>query len=224
MMQAADFIADFERSTRIGLHEAIYCEAKDGIQIVRIIQNAINHDQNLLLTRLQPTKYSGLPKQLAAIVDYDKQSQTAIVGKIPPLSKSNEIGVVTAGTSDIGIALESVRTLLFHGYPCDQFFDVGVAGLWRLMSVIDDLRQKSILIVIAGMDAALPTVVAGLVASAVIAVPTSVGYGVAAGGQSALNTILSSCAPGLTSVNIDNGYGAACAAIRIAKISATLQK
>jgi pyridinium-3,5-biscarboxylic acid mononucleotide synthase len=129
---------------------------------------------------------------------------------------------VTAGTSDIPVAQEAARTLRFHGHEAANIPDVGVAGLWRLLARLEELRAMPVVIVAAGMDAALPSVVAGLVAGAVIAVPTSVGYGVAAGGRAALHAVLASCAPGLTVVNIDNGYGAACAALRILRASRLL--
>ena len=120
-----------------------------------------------------------------------------------------------AGTSDLPAGREAARTLAFAGQPYREYTDVGVAGLWRLLERIDDIRSSPVVIVAAGMDAALVSVVGGLVASAVIALPTSVGYGVARDGATALHAALASCAPGISVVNIDNGYGAACAALRI---------
>jgi NCAIR mutase (PurE)-related protein len=122
---------------------------------------------------------------------------------------------VVAGSSDVGVAREVERTLTFNRIASRLFVDVGVAGLWRLTSRLPEISALPVIVAIAGMDAALPTVLGGLIPSAIIAVPTSVGYGVAQGGRTALNAILASCAPGITTVNIDNGYGAACAAIRI---------
>jgi NCAIR mutase (PurE)-related protein len=119
----------------------------------------------------------------------------------------------------VPVSREAARTLAYYGVPCVEITDVGVAGLWRLMERIDELRRMQVVIAVAGMDAALPTVIGGLVASVVIGVPTSVGYGVAQGGQSALHAMLASCAPGVLVTNIDNGYGAACAAIRILRES-----
>jgi NCAIR mutase (PurE)-related protein len=116
------------------------------------------------------------------------------------------------------VAREAIRTLAFAGCDAQLIADVGVAGLWRLMRRVEDLREMRVVIVAAGMDAALPSVVGGLIGSVIIAVPTSVGYGVASGGHAALNAILTSCAPGIVSVNIDNGYGAACAALRVLKV------
>jgi len=129
------------------------------------------------------------------------------------------VAVVCAGTADRPVAAEAERTLAFSGVRALSVSDVGVAGLWRLTERLDDLRSMDVVIVVAGMDGALPTVVAGLIPGVVIAVPTSVGYGVAAHGHAALNSSLASCAPGLVVVNIDNGYGAACAALRVLGIS-----
>ena len=130
------------------------------------------------------------------------------------------MALVSAGTSDAGPAAEARRVLAYSGLVATEIADVGVAGLWRLLAREDQLRSMQVVIVFAGMDAALPSVVAGLVPGLVIAVPTSVGYGVAAGGRAALDSVLSSCAPGVLVTNIDNGYGAACAALRFASAQA----
>jgi NCAIR mutase (PurE)-related protein len=123
--------------------------------------------------------------------------------------------VVAAGTSDVAVAREAARTLRYYGEPVAEITDVGVAGLWRLLERIEEIRRMKVIVAVAGMDAALPTVIGGLVSSPVIGVPTSVGYGVAEDGRTALHAMLASCAPGLVVTNIDNGYGAACAALRI---------
>jgi NCAIR mutase (PurE)-related protein len=125
------------------------------------------------------------------------------------------VAVVTAGTSDLPVAHEALRTLAFYGLPARAIADVGVAGLWRLLRHEDELRRYPAVIVVAGMEGALFSVVGGLVRGVVIAVPTSTGYGAARGGETALHAALASCAPGVVVVNIDNGYGAACAAIRV---------
>ena len=214
-MPDSDFMPDFDRQNRVGLDEAVLCEFKTPEQIERIVEKSESKGLNLLLTRLKQDDYSELKEPVRSLIDYEEISRTGIVGTCPKPSKSSQIAIVTAGTSDVGVAREAVRTLLFHGIGSEEFYDVGVAGLWRVMKIESNLRQKSAVIVVAGMDAALPSVIAGLIPAAVIAVPTSVGYGVAEGGYSALESILSSCAPGLATVNIDNGYGAACAVIRI---------
>ena len=215
MNKPVDFQPDLERSDRTGLDEAVFCEFKRIDQIERIIQHAVDSDRAQLLTRLSPKQFSSLSDSVRNSVSYEEISQTGIIGDCAEATGTGSVAVVAAGTSDVGVAREAVRTLEFHGRTCHEHYDVGVAGLWRVMSVEPELRRMSVVIVVAGMDAALPTVVAGLVSAAVIAVPTSVGYGVAKGGRSALETILSSCSPGVVTVNIDNGYGAACAAIRM---------
>ena len=149
-------------------------------------------------------------------LDYDPVSQTAFFQHIA----SNRMGekrvvIVTGGTSDAGPAREALRTLAFNDTPATIIFDVGVAGLWRLMERLDEIRQHDVIIAVAGMDAALVSVLGGLVAQPLIAVPTSTGYGAARNGETALAASLASCAPGITVCNIDNGYGAACAALRI---------
>lgn len=125
------------------------------------------------------------------------------------------VALVAGGSSDVPVLREAERTLEFHGVASRAFIDVGVAGLWRLTQQLPAIAACPVVIAVAGMEAALPTVLAGLIPSSIIAVPTSVGYGVATGGDAALNAILASCAPGLVAVNIDNGYGAACAALRV---------
>ena len=215
MTVSTDFQPDSERSDRTGLDEAVFCEFKRIDQIERIIQYAIDNDQLQLLTRLSSDQFDSLSDRVRNSINYEEISRTGIVGECPADDVPDRIAVLAAGTSDIGIAREAVRTLAYHGRGCTEYYDVGVAGLWRVMKIQDQLRRMSIVIVIAGMDAALPTVVAGLIPASIIAVPASIGYGVAEGGRSALESILSSCSPGVVTVNIDNGYGAACAAVRM---------
>lgn len=214
-MSAEDeFLLDTRRDERVRLSEAIFCAGKSPAQIAAIIEHADAQGMSLLLTRLEEERFLALPAHQRTELDYDAPSRTAIWGSPYPLSGEARVVVVTAGTSDVPVAHEAVRTLRFEGFAAEEIVDVGVAGLWRLMRRVEALRQFPVVIVAAGMDAALPSVIGGLVPGLVIAVPTSVGYGVAAGGQTALNAILASCAPGIVTVNIDNGYGAACAAIR----------
>jgi NCAIR mutase (PurE)-related protein len=210
-----DVVPDFDRERRIGLPEAIYCAGKSPEQIAGIIDGAVARGASLLLTRLDEPRLAALPAEMRRWLDYDAMSRTAFLGAVPEPSGAIRVAVVTAGTSDVPVADEAIRTLRFQGIAASRVADVGVAGLWRLLDRVSDLRGMRVVIVVAGMDAALPSVVAGLVPGVVIAVPTSVGYGVAAGGHAALNALLASCAPGLVVVNIDNGYGAACAAIRV---------
>ncbi len=211
-MSEPEFVLDPERTRRIGLPEAIFCAGKSPAQIAAILQTATTP---LLLTRLDPDRLAALPAPLRHALDYDPHSRTGFHGEPQPVAGPADVAVVTAGTSDLPVAREAERTLRFQGRAALLVADVGVAGLWRLMRRLPELQAMRVLIVAAGMDAALPSVLAGLVGGVVIAVPTSVGYGVAAGGHAALNAILASCAPGIVSVNIDNGYGAACAALRV---------
>ena len=209
-----DFVLDLERQRRIGLPEAVYAAGKSADQLAAIVAAAEARGAALLLTRLDGEKFAALPAALRMRLDHDALSATAFFGAPAPLAGPKRVAVVTAGTSDLPAAAEAVRTLRFHGEDALRVADVGVAGLWRLLARVEELRAMRAVIVAAGMDAALPSVVAGLVPGLVIGVPTSVGYGVAAGGHAALHALLASCAPGLAVVNIDNGYGAACAVLR----------
>jgi len=146
---------------------------------------------------------------------HDPHSRTGYFGGTHQLKTETRIAVVAAGTSDVAVGREVVRTLRFYGEPAAEINDVGVAGLWRLLERVEEMRKMKVVIAVAGMDAALPTVIGGLVSSVVIGVPSSVGYGVAAGGETALRAMLASCSPGLLVTNIDNGFGAACAAVRV---------
>lgn len=206
----AEVVPDLARRDRIGLPEAIFCERKTSAQIDRII--AANADR-LLLTRLAPEQHG----QLAAAgeLDYDPASRTAYHGPVGEPAEPARVAVVTAGTSDLGVAAEVERTLRFHGAASERFADIGVAGLWRLLERRDAIARFPVVVALAGMEGALFSVLGGLIGSVIIAVPTSPGYGVAEGGRAALTSALASCAPGIVTVNIDNGYGAACAALRV---------
>ena len=206
---------DLQRRARVGLDEAVLCGSKSVQQIVTILNDANARGIKLLLTRLDAAQHDALPAELRAQLDYDAISRTAYVGGIPAVSGEPKVAIVTGGTSDVGVAREAMRTLAHHGHAVCEIHDVGVAGLWRLLERVDELATYPIVIVAAGMDAALPSVVGGLIPGVLIAIPTSVGYGVAAGGETALRSLLTSCAPGITVVNIDNGFGAACAAMRV---------
>jgi NCAIR mutase (PurE)-related protein len=215
-----DFKLDLARFERIGLDEAIFCAGKTAGQIAAILESfaaaePASSKPGLLLTRLDAAKLERLPADWRARLDYDALSQSAIYGKPRGKRETPPVGIIMAGTSDLPMGREAARTLAFNGQASHEFTDIGVAGLWRLLERLDAIRRCPVLIVAAGMDAALISVVGGLVGSALIGLPTSVGYGVASGGTTALNSALASCAPGVPVVNIDNGYGAACAALRI---------
>jgi hypothetical protein len=211
-----DFRLDGERAVRTGIAEAVLCEHKSAAQIVAIAAAIIGAEQRMLFTRLKPDVFAKLPADLRGNLDYDAVSGTAFLGGVcsgdVPI---DGIGIVAAGTSDLPVAREAARTLAFYGYAAPLTADIGVAGLWRLTTQLEALRRHRIIIAVAGMEGALFSVLAGLVEAPVIAVASSVGYGVAAGGRLALDVALASCAPGILAVNIDNGFGAAAAAIKI---------
>ncbi|MBY3307807.1 nickel pincer cofactor biosynthesis protein LarB [Rhizobium laguerreae] len=206
---------DHARAARIGLDEAVFCAGKSANQIAAILEGAGDRDDGLLLTRLNPEKLEALPKALHDAIDYCDLSRTGFFGRLRPVSVTGKVAIVAAGTSDAPVSLEAVRTLRHAGVAADPITDVGVAGLWRLLDRIEEIRRHPIIIAVAGMDAALASVLGGLIPGALIAVPTSVGYGAAEDGRTALNAMLASCAPGITVCNIDNGYGAASAALRV---------
>lgn len=211
----SDFNLDWEREARTGVAEAVLCEPKTPAQIAAILDAALARGARLLLTRLAPAQHDALPGALREQLDFEPLSRTAILGGLPSGNPIEGTLIVAAGTADLGPAREAARTLAFHGRAAPLIADVGVAGLWRLTEQLGRLREARVLIVAAGMEGALFSVVAGLVSAPVIALPTSVGYGVAAGGVVALHSALSSCAAGVMAVNIDNGFGAATAAIKI---------
>jgi NCAIR mutase (PurE)-related protein len=213
-LELPEFQIDWDRERRTGVPETILCEGKTPAQIDAII--VASAGRRLLLTRLSAATYETLGPETRRLLDYDVLSRTAVLGERIALLDSG-IGIVAAGTSDLPVAREAAQTLAFAGHRTEIVADVGVAGLWRLMDRLDALRQCRVLIAVAGMEGALFSVLAGLVRAPVIAVPTSVGYGVAEGGNAALNAALASCAPGLVVVNIDNGFGAAAAALKMVR-------
>ncbi|HEY0778751.1 MAG TPA: nickel pincer cofactor biosynthesis protein LarB [Gemmatirosa sp.] len=206
---------DFARLERIGLEEAVYGAGKSPAQLTAILEAASARNARLLLTRLDAAKVDALPDGHRRALDYCPESRTAFFGIPRVVGGPRVVALVAAGTSDMPVVREAERTLRYHGRASTIIADVGVAGLWRLTSRLEELRRHTVVIVVAGMDAALPSVVGGLVSAVVLAVPTSVGYGVAQGGHAALHAALASCAPGVAVMNIDNGYGAACAALRV---------
>jgi hypothetical protein len=207
---AADLVPDLSRADRIGLPEAVFCEGKSDAQIAAILAATPGR---LLLTRLDGERLGRIDG--AAALEHDPLSRTAFLGPVPEPAGPARVAVVTAGTSDVPVAAEAERTLRFHGQASERFADIGVAGLWRLLERRSALAAFPVVIAVAGMEGALFSVLGGLVPGVLIAVPSSVGYGIGHGGRTALHAALSSCAPGIVTVNIDNGYGAACAALRV---------
>lgn len=214
-MSEHEVLLDIDRGDRLGLEEAIFCRHKSTAQLDVILSRIDEAGRTCLLTHLSDGQLAGVDARFRASIDYDETSRTAFFRDVPGPQTPPEIGIVTAGSSDVPVAKEAQRTLAYFGVAALPAFDVGVAGLWRLLERIDELRELPVVIAVAGMDAALPSVLGGLYPGLIVAVPTSVGYGVAAGGRTALNAILASCASGIVTVNIDNGYGAACAALRV---------
>jgi NCAIR mutase (PurE)-related protein len=211
---------DWQRQSRIGVAEAVYCAGKTAAQIVRIVMLALERQQSLFLTKLEPSRFAELDAAVQRRLDFDPLSRTAVLDHGVPKAVPAGVGIVSAGTSDMPVAIEAQRALAFHGVSAAVIADVGVAGLWRLLDRIDEIADWRVVIVAAGMEGALFSVVAGQVPGLVIAVPTSVGYGVATGGMTALHSALASCAPGVVAVNIDNGFGAACAALKLLRVFA----
>ena len=198
---------DYNRKRRTGTPEIIYGSGKTKEQIAGIIKNMLEHDQiDILATRVDATKAAYL-KKLYPNFNYDK-SQNFYFKTIETIQNKGMIVVVCAGTSDIPIAREAVLTAEFLGNEVNLISDVGVAGIHRLFNKMDVIKRANVIIVVAGMEGALASVVGGLVDKPVIAVPTSIGYGANFNGLSALLSMLNSCASGVSVVNIDNGFGA----------------
>jgi pyridinium-3,5-biscarboxylic acid mononucleotide synthase len=213
---------DLNRRRRIGMVEAVWGQDKQPEQIAAIVRDLVVAGETALVTRVTPDKAGAVDRWLKAqtpegpLLTHHPEARCLTAPDLPPVQPAlGRVTVVTGGTSDHVVAREAALALRCHGIQSSLVEDVGVAGLHRLLDRLEQLRQANVLIVCAGMEGALPTVVAGLLPQPVIAVPMSVGYGVSAGGHAALNGMLASCAPGLTVVNIDNGYGAAMAALRI---------
>ena len=205
---------DFDRKNRTGFPEVIYGASKTADSLLYILNQYEKRGQNALVTKLQKEKADQLLKSFPKAL-YDIVSGCFMLSLKEEQFKTGDIAIVSAGTSDLFVVNEIYYTLAFLNHKAAKIGDVGVAGIHRLMDRLEDLRSYKVLIVVAGFEGALPTVIAGLLPQPVIAVPASVGYGVSAGGNTALNSMLSSCANGVTVVNIDNGYGAAMAAFRI---------
>jgi pyridinium-3,5-biscarboxylic acid mononucleotide synthase len=209
---------DHHRALRQGMAEVIFAPGKSAEQIAGVASRLIGAGQDVLVTRLEAPMFADVTKRVPELV-YLEVAKTASFQVTPrALSAEQRVAVVTAGTSDVPVAEEAIETLRMAGIGCRRFFDVGVAGLHRLLAVMPELTRAEAVIVIAGMEGALPSVVGGLVAAPVIAVPTSVGYGTALSGFTALMGMLTSCASGVTVVNIDNGFGAAMAVMRQLKL------
>ncbi len=208
-------LIDHHRALRQGIPEVILGEAKTAAQIATIVERMQVHGDNILVTRLDEEKAETLTSQYPTGT-YDPVARTfsLVQTSIEDLGRGSVL-VICAGTSDLPVAREAANTARMFNNRVDELVDVGVAGIHRLLAHTELLREAAVIIVVAGMEGALPSVVGGLVDVPVIAVPTSVGYGASFGGVAALLGMLNSCAGGITVVNIDNGFGAAFAATRI---------
>jgi NCAIR mutase (PurE)-related protein len=207
---------DHHRALRHGFPEVVFGQGKTPDQVVALAVRIAERGEGFLATRLAPEAREPLRSALPAI-ELSELGRTAYLAPARPVERRTRgtVLVVTAGTSDLPVAEEAAVTARAYGNPVERLTDVGVAGIHRILSARDTLSSAAVVIVIAGMEGALPSVVGGLVSVPVIAVPTSVGYGASFGGLSALLGMLNSCASGVTVVNIDNGFGAAAAASRI---------
>jgi len=215
---------DLQRRHRLGAPEIIYGAGKTIPQIVAIARRLLAEKQPVLVTRVDQRKGRQLGKKFRA-GKYHPHARTFTVAARKPLRpvRSLRVGVCAAGTSDHPVAEEAVVTLEFLGHRPFRFYDIGVAGLHRTLRRLEELRRQDALIVVAGMEAALPSVLGGLVRQPLVAVPTSVGYGAHLQGLTAFLGMLNSCAPGITVVNIDNGFGAAYAIHRLSLASEILR-
>ena len=197
---------DHHRSVRSGVPEVVYCEGKTIPQVQGIVEKISQNQVNVLATRASRDVFDGIQKVIPDS-EYHEMARIVVI-KPRPIEKVGNIAMVCAGTSDIPVAEEAVVTAEVLGNYVNRLYDVGVSGIHRLFGFCDDLFQANVAVVVAGMEGALPSVVGGLVSCPVIAVPTSIGYGASFGGLTALLSMLNSCAPGVSVVNIDNGFGA----------------
>ncbi len=206
---------DLDRARRQGAPEVVYAEGKSPAQCVAIAERLAAAPHGVLLTRATPEVRAALRASFPAMRVHDEARTAWLAPREPRPPVAGFVSVVTAGTSDLPVAAECLETLAFLGVPAECVADVGVAGVHRVLQRAERLREARAVVVVAGMDGALASVVGGLVRGPVVAVPTSVGYGAAFGGVAALLTMLNSCAAGVTVVNIDNGFGAAMAVWRL---------
>ncbi|MEZ5277660.1 MAG: nickel pincer cofactor biosynthesis protein LarB [Opitutaceae bacterium] len=208
---------DFDRESRLGFPEVVYGASKSLETLEVILRQHAEVEKNAFVTRLQPEKASALMESFSGST-YDPVSGAFLLHQHDLSSRKKSVGIISAGTSDEFVVNEAYYTLNYLGVAAARINDIGVAGIHRLMTRLKELRTFRVLIVAAGFEGALPSVIGGLLAQPIIAVPTSIGYGVASDGRTALHAMLASCANGITVTNIDNGYGAAIAAFRILRL------
>ncbi|OED40738.1 hypothetical protein AB833_11845 [Chromatiales bacterium (ex Bugula neritina AB1)] len=210
---------DWQRESRTGIGEAVLCQGKSVEQLKSILSVAQDRSASLLLTRIKPDAAEQLIALGHSNLCWHRTSSTAVLDNGLPELVDSPCLIVTAGTSDMPVAEEASVTLRYYGLKVEILADCGVAGLWRITDKLEKLRRAPVIIAIAGMEGALFSVLAGLVPGLIIAVPASTGYGVGEYGKAALSSALTTCAPGVVTVNIDNGFGAACAMLKLLRHS-----
>jgi NCAIR mutase (PurE)-related protein len=198
---------DTHREMRKGFPETIFCQGKTHEQVLSILKKMMKHNKNILLTKATKTLYNTIKKKYPK-AKYNEQAKTIVIRRYNQKTKKGKILILTAGTSDISVAEEAVVTAELLGNKVEKVYDIGVAGVHRLFDIKEKIFSANVIIVIAGMDGVLPSIVGGLASKPVIAVPTSVGYGASFKGIAPLLTMLNTCAEGVVVVNIDNGFGA----------------
>lgn len=218
-VHTTDAVVDTDRAARCGLPEVIFCEAKSPEQIAAVARVLLDRHGVAFGTRCSADKVGRLIEEFGDAVDYHDLSRTVRIGRSFAMRTTLTTAILAAGTSDLFVAEEAARTLETFGAPVERAYDVGVAGVHRLLARRELLERAGAVIVVAGMEGALPSVVGGLTGRPVVAVPTSIGYGAAMGGFTALFGMLTSCASGITVVNIDNGFGAAAAVMRMLRFA-----
>ncbi|SER47901.1 hypothetical protein SAMN04487944_10514 [Gracilibacillus ureilyticus] len=210
---------DHHRKKRQGSPEVIFGEGKTSTQIIDISRAMMAKKENILVTRVNKEKAEAIQRTLPDFQYHEIANLLFMMNSGEPVYSNGYIAIVCAGTSDLAVAEEAALTAEAYGLEVRRFYDVGVAGIHRLFAHIDEIRQATVSVVIAGMEGALPSVVGGLVSHPIIAVPTSIGYGANFQGLSALLTMLNSCASGISVVNIDNGFGGAYNAVLIHRLA-----
>ena len=213
---------DLHRSLRKNFPEVIYGEGKTPDQVAKIAGQILKREQRLLVTRIGKDQARAIRRKLKQAV-YHELARCLTFERQPLAKRAGTIAVLAAGTSDLAVAEEAAITADIMGNRVERIYDVGVAGLHRLLNRLEAIQSAHVIIAVAGMEGALPSVIGGLVDRPVIAVPTSVGYGASFGGVAALLAMLNSCAPGVSVVNIDNGYGAAAQANQINKLASKIR-
>jgi len=212
-----DIKFDFQRRERLGIIEAIWGQDKSIDQLKRLSESVLSKNEVVFITRINSEKANYLLDLYDDARFYEEANCLIIGENLNKINTNKKVAIISGGASDLAVTLEAQIALEIYGVNCQSFIDVGVAGLHRLINKLEEINKYDVLIVCAGMEGALATVVGGLLAQPIIAVPVSVGYGVSKDGETALNSMLSSWSPGIAVMNIDNGYGAAMAALRIIK-------